>query len=172
MVLASHGRQVGELLEVGIGPRQFVGLFGEIFFRLVPQAAFGFLFQGAADYFRKACQAIFQNVISSSLPDAFDREHVPQCARHQDQRDIETLAAKHVERFHSRPIRQVVIGEHDFGRVRAQRLGEGGFVLNNNRIHVEAVLAQRAQNQFRVERVVFHEQGSQPGFRTHGACGC
>ena len=120
-----------------------------------------FFLQCAADGFRQPRQAIFQNVIRRPPLDALDRGDVAQCARDQDQRNVEPFPPQHIERVHPFPLRQVVVGDHHIRTLQAQLLLKLGFRLYHHHGKREAAFAQRLGYEFRVQFVIFNVQHSE-----------
>ena len=78
------------------------------------QAAFlpgSLVFERSFDSERQACGAVFENVIRGASLNAFDGELLSDGAGYQDERKIFAVLLERLQGRHSRPARQVVIGQ-------------------------------------------------------------
>jgi len=79
----------------------------------------------------------------------------------EDQRDVQSFAPHHFERFHALPLRQIVVGEHYIGKAHAELALERRFGLHHYGRSGEAVFAQNLGDKLRVLFVVFDVQHSE-----------
>ena len=158
---------IRELLEVGVRAGQFFDFSRQVLFRLTAQTKQAFFLQRAADCFGQPSQTVFQNVIRCAALDALDRRHVSQCARDQDQWNVEPFAPQHIERVHPFPLRQVVVGEHYIGLVRAQLPLKLLFRLHHYQRNRKAASAQSLGDELGVQLVVFNVQHAELPGRGH-----
>jgi hypothetical protein len=151
-------RHIRELLEIRIGACELFDFSRQVLFRLPAQTKQTFFLQRPADRFRQPRQAVFQNVIRCAALDALDRGYISQCARDQDQWDVQPFTPQHIERVHAFPLRQVVVGEHHVGTVRSKLQLKLGFHLHYNHGSREAAATQSLGYELRIQFVVFNVQ--------------
>ena len=105
-------------------------------------------------------EPILDQIVGRPAPHRLDGRLLADGARDDDEGHLGAMRVQQLEGAQTIELRQVEIGEDDIERA-SERIQEGGFRVDPTPLGREAGSLQLAQQQLRVERIVFDEQDAQ-----------